>query len=218
MIELIDVHKSYPTRYGKFEALKGINLRINRGDVVGILGGNGAGKTTLIRLMSGIDLPTSGQINRDMRISWTLGFTGAFHGSLTGYDNMRFICRVYETDFDEKVDFVREFSELGRFLNEPVTTYSSGMRARLGFALSMIVEFDCYLIDEVMTVGDTRFRERCYDELFVKRADRAKILVSHEAHFVREHCTRGGVLSNGVLTVYDTIDEASAAHEENMRG
>lgn len=217
MIELIDIHKSYPTQRGRLEVLKGINLRINRGDVVGILGGNGAGKSTLIRLMSGIDRPTSGLIKRDMRISWTLGFTGAFQGSLTGYDNMRFICRVYETNFDEKVDFVKDFSELGRFLNEPVKTYSSGMRARLGFALSMIVEFDCYLIDEVMTVGDSRFRERCYEELFVKRADRAKIIVSHEAHFVREHCTHGGVLSNGRLTVYDAIDDASAAHEENMR-
>jgi capsular polysaccharide transport system ATP-binding protein len=217
MIELIDIHKSYPSRYGKLDVLKGINLRINQGEVVGILGGNGAGKSTLIRLMSGIDLPTSGLIKREMRISWTLGFTGAFQGSLTGYDNMRFICRVYETDFDEKVDFVREFSELGRFLNEPVKTYSSGMRARLGFALSMIVEFDCYLIDEVMTVGDSRFRDRCHDELFVKRADRAKIIVSHEAHFVREHCTLGCVLSNGFLKVYDTIDEASAVHEHNMR-
>jgi capsular polysaccharide transport system ATP-binding protein len=216
MIELIDIRKSYPTRHGSYEVLKGINLRVEPGDVLGIAGANGAGKSTLIRLISGIDHPTSGRINRNMRISWTLGFTGAFQGSLTGYDNMRFICRIYETNFDEKVEFVREFSQLGKFLREPVKTYSSGMRARLGFALSMIVEFDCYLIDEVMAVGDSRFRQQCHEELFVKRADRAKIIVSHEAQYLRDHCTRGCILSNGQLTEYSTIEETIERHHLAM--
>lgn len=217
MIELIDIHKSYASRRGEFHVLRGINLRLDKGEVVGIFGGNGAGKSTLIRLISGIDHPTSGLINRDMRISWTLGFTGAFQGSLTGYDNMRFICRIYETDFDEKVEFVREFSELGHFLREPVKTYSAGMRARLGFALSMIVEFDCYLIDEVVAVGDSRFRDRCHEELFIKRADRAKIIVSHEPQYMRDHCTRGCVLNKGILNEYASFEEAIRAHEVNMR-
>ena len=143
MIRLSNVRKCYPVRGGEVEVLKGIDLQVNRGERVGIVGGNGAGKSTLIRLISGIERQTSGTIDREMQISWPLAFTGAFQGALTGLDNLRFICRVYGMDYRNVIDFVEDFSQLGRFLREPVKVYSSGMRARLAFAVSMMVDFDC---------------------------------------------------------------------------
>jgi capsular polysaccharide transport system ATP-binding protein len=218
MINLRDVHKSYHVRDGMIEILKGINLSIDRGEKLGILGGNGAGKSTLIRLISGIEQPTTGTIERDMRISWPLAFTGAFQGALTGLDNIRFICRIYGVDHHNVLDFVKDFSQLGRFLREPVKIYSSGMRARLAFAVSMMIDFDCYLIDEVVAVGDARFQARCQEELFVKRADRALIIVSHDAHYLRLHCKRACVLDRGVLHHFETIGEALQFHEAIMAG
>ena len=158
MIKLINVCKDYPTRAGPRRVLHNIDLMIHPGEKVGILGRNGAGKSTLIRLVSGAEPPTIGKIERNMSVSWPLAFSGGFQGSLTGADNVRFICRIYGVDFRPRFEFVRDFSELGIYLNEPVSSYSSGMKARLAFAISMTIDFDCYLIDEVMAVGDARFR------------------------------------------------------------
>lgn len=208
MITLSGINKVYPTRSGPVQVLRDLHLTVEKGERVGILGRNGAGKSTLIRLISGAELPTSGQVHRDMSVSWPLAFGGAFQGSLTGYDNLRFICRIYGVDPDDKVAFVQEFSELGIFLWEPVKNYSSGMRARLAFAISMVIEFDCFLIDEIISVGDARFHEKCNHELFIKRADRAMIIVSHDSHYIREHCSRAAVLTDGQLYHFPTIDQA----------
>lgn len=196
--------------------LKGIELTVRRGERVGILGGNGAGKSTLIRLISGIEQPSTGRIERSMRISWPLAFTGAFQGALTGLDNVRFICRVYGIDYRDVIDFVEDFSQLGRYLREPVKVYSSGMRARLAFAVSMMIDFDCYLIDEVVAVGDSRFQARCQFELFEKRADRAIIIVSHDAYYLQSHCQRACVLENGVLHHFEDIETALHYHQNLM--
>lgn len=216
MIRLVDVHKFYPVRGGQVEVLKGINLSVERGERVGILGGNGAGKSTLIRLISGIEQPSSGIIEQTMRISWPLAFTGAFQGALTGLDNLRFICRIYGVDYRDVIGFVEDFSQLGRYLREPVKVYSSGMRARLAFAVSMMIDFDCYLIDEVVSVGDSRFQARCQAELFDKRADRALIIVSHDAHYLREHCQRACVLEKGVLHHFVDVESALERHHQVM--
>lgn len=216
MIALEKVRKSYPTRGGAREIIKGVDLVVRKGQRLGILGGNGAGKSTLIRLISGIEQPSSGRICSDMRISWPLAFTGTFQGALTGVDNLRFICRIYGADHEEVRDFVEDFSQLGRYMREPVKTYSSGMRARLAFALSMIIEFDCYLIDEVIAVGDSRFQARCHEELFVKRKDRALIMVSHGSDYLRAHCDTGCVLINGELLSFVTVEEAIQLHERTM--
>jgi capsular polysaccharide transport system ATP-binding protein len=208
VIKLDRVEKRYKTRGGTHTVLGGVSLQINRGDKIGILGRNGAGKSTLIRVISGAELPSGGQVTREMSVSWPLAFGGAFQGSLTGIDNLRFICRVYGSSFADALPMVRDFAELGEYLREPVKTYSSGMCARLAFAISMAIEFDCFLIDEVIAVGDLRFHEKCRRELFEKRRDRAMIIVSHDANNIREHCTRACVLEGGVLRDFPDVDSA----------
>ena len=214
MIHIEHVTKRYGTRHGEVTVLDDVSLTIRPGEKVGILGRNGAGKSTMIRLISGAERPTAGHIHRDMSVSWPLAFGGAFQGSLTGLDNLRFICRVYGTSADDKIEFVQEFSELGRYLREPVKSYSSGMRARLAFAISMVVEFDCFLIDEIVAVGDSRFHEKCRIELFEKRKDRAMIIVSHDPGYVREHCQHAAVLAQGKMTAFDHVDDAFTFYQE----
>ncbi len=215
MIDLIDVCKSYPIHHGRAQrnVLNRINLKINRGEKWGILGRNGAGKSTLIRIISGSDKPHSGIIKKAMTVSWPLAFGDAFQGGLTGRDNTKLISRVYGVDFHHTLDMVESFAELGVYLNEPVSNYSSGMRSRLAFAISMAIEFDCFLIDEGMSVGDHRFAEKCNVELFEKRGDRAMIIVSHQIDLIRDHCDRAAVLENGILNVYDSVESAIQAYQ-----
>jgi len=214
MIRLDNVEKRYRVRGGTHLVLSGVSLELEKGDKIGILGRNGAGKSTLIRVISGAELPSGGRITRKMSVSWPLAFGDAFQGSLTGLDNLRFICRVYGADYKATIPFVEEFSELDKYLREPVKTYSSGMRARLAFAISMAIEFDCFLIDEVISVGDTRFHDKCRQELFEKRRDRAMIIVSHEIRNISEHCTRACVLNNGFLREFGDINAAHADYEQ----
>ncbi|BFQ93065.1 ABC transporter ATP-binding protein [Gallibacterium anatis] len=208
MISVEHVYKKYQTRTGAVTVLNDINFSLKKGEKIGILGRNGAGKSTLIRLISGVEAPTSGIIRREMSISWPLAFSGAFQGSLTGMDNLRFICRIYNADIEYVKAFTESFSELGRYLYEPVKNYSSGMKARLAFALSLSVEFDCYLIDEVIAVGDSRFSDKCRYELFEKRQDRSIILVSHSPNAIRQYCDNAMVLDQGKMLEFPSIDEA----------
>ncbi|MEH8075180.1 ABC transporter ATP-binding protein [Gallibacterium anatis] len=208
MISVEHVYKKYQTRTGAVTVLNDINFSLKKGEKIGILGRNGAGKSTLIRLISGVEAPTSGIIRREMSISWPLAFSGAFQGSLTGMDNLRFICRIYNADIEYVKAFTESFSELGRYLYEPVKNYSSGMKARLAFALSLSVEFDCYLIDEVIAVGDSRFSDKCRYELFEKRQDRSIILVSHSPTAIRQYCDNAMVLDQGKMRQFSSIDEA----------
>lgn len=214
MIQLQNVSKHYRIRNGMHTVLDELNLSIGSGEKIGILGRNGAGKSTLIRLISGAELPTRGRVVRGMSVSWPLAFGGAFQGSLTGMDNIRFTCRIYGAEAASVIPYVEEFAELGPYLREPVKTYSSGMRARLAFAISMAIEFDCFLIDEVISVGDARFHEKCRQELFERRKERALVMVSHEAHNIREHCDRACVLFEGKLHQFGDVDEAYADYSE----
>ncbi len=208
MISCTDVRKNYPVGRHQRQVLKGVNLTIGPKDRIGLLGRNGAGKSTLIKLIGGVELPTSGRIRRQMSCSWPLGLNGGFQGSLTGFDNARFIARIYGQDYDQMRSFVEDFTELGSQLRMPVKTYSSGMRARLAFALSLAIEFDCYLIDEVLLVGDKNFQEKCHYELFDKRKDRAIVLASHSDEAVKEYCNRGALLHGGHMSVFEDVDEA----------
>lgn len=217
MIKLVDVTKRYPVKQGQRMVLDHINFSVAHGEKVGILGRNGAGKSTLIRLISEAEAPDSGEIRRDMSISWPIAFGGGFQGSLTGMDNVYFICRVYGIKAKDIIPFVEEFTELGQYLHEPIKKYSSGMRARLAFAISMAVEFDCFLIDEVVAVGDQRFHEKCHNELFLKRADRAMIIVSHDIHYIRDHCSRASVLDRGKLINFTTVDGAFDYYQSTIQ-
>lgn len=208
MIRIESVSKSYQTRLGRRRVLDGVNLELQRGRNVGILGRNGAGKSTLIRLLAGAERPSAGRIVREMSVSWPLAFGGAFQANLTGLDNLKFVCRLHGVDWRPKVSFVEEFTELGVYFREPVAHYSSGMSTRLAFALSMAIEFDCFLIDEVMVVGDTRFHERCHVEMFQKRKDRAFVLVSHDANVIKAYCERACVLHEGRLIEFESVDAA----------
>jgi capsular polysaccharide transport system ATP-binding protein len=215
MISLQNVTKRYATRHGDVTVLDDVNLVVKPTEKLGILGRNGAGKSTIIRLISGAEMPSSGRVTRQMTVSWPLAFGGAFQGTLTGLDNLRFICRVYGVSTEDKIEYVQDFSELGRYLHEPVKTYSAGMRARLAFAISMVVEFDCFLIDEIVAVGDARFHQKCNIELFEKRKDRALILVSHDPGYIRAHCQSAAVLVKGKLTPFANVDDAFAYYEEH---
>ncbi|WP_368407909.1 ABC transporter ATP-binding protein, partial [Igneacidithiobacillus copahuensis] len=194
-------------KWGVFRTAHDINLIIRPGEHWGILGRNGAGKSTLVRIISGSEAANGGEVLRGMSLSWPLAFGGAFIGSLTGKDNVRLISRVYGVDYANMLAYVEDFAELGGYLGEPVSIYSSGMQARLAFAISMAIEFECYLIDEVMAVGDHRFTEKCNLELFEKRADRGMIIISHNADVIREHCSHAALLEGGKLEIVGTVEE-----------
>ncbi|HTV46605.1 MAG TPA: ABC transporter ATP-binding protein [Stellaceae bacterium] len=209
MIKVAGVCKDYPSELGGYHrVLNEVSFELAPGEKIAVLGRNGAGKSTLIRLLGGVELPTKGTIERTMSISWPVAVAGGVHGVLTGNDNIRFIARVYGKRFAEIRDRVDDFAQLGKFLSEPVKTYSAGMAARLNFALSLAVEFDCYLIDEVIAAGDHTFQQRCFEELFEKRADRALILASHVGEFIKSYCSRALVLHRGRGKMFDDLDLA----------
>lgn len=216
MITLRDITKTYDTRHGVVTVLDRVNLAVRPGEKVGILGCNGAGKSTLIRLIGGADRPTTGLIHRGMSVSWPLALNSGFGGSLTGYDYLRFVCRVYNVPTAGKLGFVTDFAELGAYFYEPVQTYSSGMVARLSFAVSMAIDFDCFLIDEVVAVGDARFTEKCNEELFVRRRHKAMIMVSHMPQFIEQHCDRASVLHQGKLLSFPNVHQAFAFYNQTM--
>lgn len=213
MIHCRDIHKQYRSGHVTKTVLRGVDFVINPRDRIGLLGRNGAGKSTLIRLIGGVEMPTSGKVVRKMTCSWPLGFNGGFQGSLTGYDNARFIARIYDKPYGEMRDFIEEFTELGSQLRMPVKIYSSGMRARLAFALSLAIEFECYLIDEVIMVGDKNFQDKCKAEFFENRQDRALLLASHSLETVKRYCNRAVVLNDGVATMYEDVAEAITIYE-----
>jgi capsular polysaccharide transport system ATP-binding protein len=216
MLEVEHLSKTYSTRHGRREVLRDVSFKLRPSENLGILGRNGAGKSTLIRMISGAERPTSGRILRGMRVSWPLAFGGAFQSHLTGLDNLKFVCRVYGVDYRPRISFVEEFADLGIYFREPVLHYSHGMLTRLAFALSMAIEFDCFLIDEAMVVGDARFHERCHVELFHKRKDRAFILVTHDANVIKLYCTNACVLHEGRLLPFPTVDAAYDFYQSAM--
>jgi capsular polysaccharide transport system ATP-binding protein len=208
MIRAIDITKDYRSEGRTHRVLSNVSFTVQKGEKFALLGHNGAGKSTLIRLIGGVELPTSGKVEQSMSVSWPIGLAGGYHGSLTGNDNMRFIARVYNKPFAEVKDYVEDFAELGKFLSEPMRTYSTGMRARFMFALSLAIDFDCYLIDEVIAAGDQRFQRRSREELFEKRADRSMILASHINEIIQAYCSRALVLHRGRAKIFADLDLA----------
>jgi len=213
MLQLESVCKSYPLQGEVLHVLQDISFTLSLGDKVAILGRNGAGKSTLIRLIGGMEKPDAGHIHSSMSISWPLGYAGGMQGSLTGLDNIYFLCRIYGADPLRVKDYVADFTELGMFLWEPVKSYSSGMRGRLGFALSMAFNFDCLLIDEGLSAGDSRFTQRCHDALTSKK-DKSILMVSHSEASIKEFCDQAYVLQQGRLQAFESMDSAYQYYEQ----
>jgi capsular polysaccharide transport system ATP-binding protein len=217
MIRLENLTKIYRVAGEETVVADGINAVFPSRTAVALLGRNGAGKSTLLRIIAGSMNPTAGRVVSDGTISWPVGFAGSFHGDLTGVQNVRFIARVYGVDTDALVDFVADFAELGKHFHQPFRTYSSGMRARLAFGLSMGIKFDTYLVDEVTSVGDAAFKEKS-DAVFMDRmAKSGAIVVSHSMRQIRRLCTAGAVLEAGRLTYFDDVEEAIDRHARNLR-
>jgi capsular polysaccharide transport system ATP-binding protein len=218
MIVLDRVCKAYRTIEGHNVVLDDVSLSIPEGRSLGVLGANGAGKSTLIRLLAGNEPPDSGRITRGNRsVSFPLGFGGTLHGRLTGLQNVVFMARLYGVDEHDAITYVADFAELGTYFRMPVETYSSGMRARLAFGACLAIQFDVYLIDEVTSVGDARFRAKCL-EIFRHRMDRADVvMVAHDYETMRAYCDAGAVLRDGRVTEFDDLEEAIDQHARNMR-
>ncbi len=218
MIRFENVSKSFRLKGAAEKVIvRDLNMTIPRGRSLALLGRNGAGKSSFLRLVAGSIKPDEGQIIRESRVSWPLGFSGSFHKALTGAQNIRFVARIYGVDVEELTDYVREFSELGDFLHQPVGIYSSGMTARLAFGVSMGIKFDVYLVDEITAVGDQNFKLKCKQAFEHRLAESDVIMVSHSAGGLRSYCDCGLVLENGRLEYYDDVDDAIARHNENMR-
>ena len=217
-LELKGIRKSFATPTTPHVVLDGIDFTLLRGERIGICGLNGAGKTTLINIIAGALGPDRGEVVRHSRMSWPLGYSGGFHSALTGLENVRFISRIYGRDADKAAEFVKDFSELGKFFEMPMRTYSSGMRSRLAFAVSMAVDFELYLIDEVMSAGDLRFHEKCRQAIVDRRGRADFVIVSHSLSTIEENCNRFALLHKGKLTTYDDFKTAQEAYADVFTG
>ncbi|WOI81100.1 ABC transporter ATP-binding protein [Citrobacter braakii] len=211
MIRIENLSKSFKTTNGRHYVFKNLNIYIPPHKSVALIGRNGAGKSTLLRMIGGIDRPDEGTIQTDRTISWPVGLSGGFQGSLTGRDNVKFVARLYATSdqIKEKVAFVESFAELGKYFDMPIKTYSSGMKSRLGFGLSMAFKFDYYLVDEVTAVGDAKFKRKCAN-LFKEKHDTSNfIMVSHSLNSLKTFCDVAIFIGrNNQVTYYDTVSEA----------
>lgn len=208
MIQLDNVFKFYKTEGHTKIVLDHVSAVFESGRSYGLLGVNGAGKSTTLRMIAGTELPNSGRIRRSVRVSWPLGFAGGFHSLMTGRENVKFVARAYGEDVWQVLNFVEDFSELGDYLDAPIKTYSSGMMARLAFGLSMAIEFECYLIDEITAVGDQRFQARCNAAFNARRARADLIVVSHSMSTIKDYCDRGAVLVDGQILMFDDVNRA----------
>ncbi|KZL16188.1 Polysialic acid transport ATP-binding protein KpsT [Pseudovibrio axinellae] len=216
MIEFQNVRKTYRLKGVTKTILHGLTAKFPKGKNVGILGHNGAGKSTLMRLIAGAELPDSGRIKRNVKVSWPLGFGGGFAGKMTGIENTRFVARMYGQDTERMVEFVEDFSELGPSMSLPIQTYSSGMKARLAFGVSMAIDFDCYLIDEITAVGDARFKQKC-NEMFESKLKHSNIImISHSEGTIKKFCDTACLLHEGRLKMYDSLAEGLAQHRKNQ--
>lgn len=207
-VEVSNVRKSYSTLIGRRQVLDGVSFTLEEGEKIAVMGRNGAGKSTLIRIVGGVEMPTGGTVHRGLFQSWPIAFAGGFEVAMSGLDNIRFIARVYGVPMQETIAKVDDFAELGRLLYLPVKTYSSGMQARLAFALTLAIDFECFLVDEVIAVGDQRFQRKCYDALFVERQHKAMVLASHDLNIIRSYCDKALLLKAGRGRVFGDIDLA----------
>jgi capsular polysaccharide transport system ATP-binding protein len=218
MFKIQDLTKSYGVKGGRHYVFRNVNLEIPAKRNVGIIGANGAGKSTLLRILGGIDYPDSGEIISDCTFSWPLGLRGGFVGHLTGRENCRMVCRMYGLrgkEMGQQLEVIKTNSGIGEYFEEPVKTYSSGMSGRLGFALSLSFDFDYFLIDEITSVGDARFRKMAKAALKEKAATSNVVLVSHSMANIRDFCDYGVYIGNGEVLGFENLEDAFT-HYQNV--
>ena len=213
MIRLENVTKRYKTGAGINTILNNVSLTFPKGHSVGILGGNGAGKSTLIRIIGNAEPPDSGRIIRHGRVSWPLGFTGGFQSNMTARENARFVARIYGESIDYIESFTEEFSELGKYFDVPLRSYSAGMRARFAFSVSLACDFDYYLVDEALETGDARYREKFRRAFEERRENASVVLVSHNEQTIRRNCDMAAILHDGRIDMYDDLKEAMHSYK-----
>lgn len=212
MIILDNVTKYYKTAAHRRYILRDQSMQFSAGRSYGLLGVNGAGKSTTMRLISGAELPNKGQVHRRVRVSWPLGFANGLNNQLSGKENLKFVARAYGEDFHRVLRFVAEFAEIGSYLNEPLRTYSSGMMARFAFGLSMAIEFDCYLVDEITAVGDSNFQRRCREAFRERRENSDVIIISHDMDTIKDYCDVAIVLIDGQMVEFANVEEGIATY------
>jgi capsular polysaccharide transport system ATP-binding protein len=217
MIELRNLSKTFTLEGQRSVVVDDVNVVFPSGTSVALLGRNGAGKSTLLKIIAGTMKPSKGRVITTGSVSWPVGFAGSFHGDLSGSQNTRFIARIYGVDTDALVSFVEDFAELGQYFHMPFRSYSSGMRSRLAFGVSMGIQFDTYLVDEVTSVGDASFRKKSNTVFHERMRNSGAIVVSHSMDQMKQLCTMGMVLHEGKLIVHDNINDAIAHHLRNMK-
>jgi len=216
LIDLKDINKHYFSKGIRKQVLKDINFSFNPGRNYAFMGMNGTGKSTLIRLLSGAELPDSGSIFREGKVSWPMGFSGGFNGTMSGIENIKFVARIYGHDPIKIISYVEEFSELGNSINLPIKTYSRGMRARLAFGVCLAIDFDCYLVDEVIAVGDARFKMKSKKAFKAKFNQSFLIVATHSPQIVKEFCDCGILFRNGKLEYFDTAEGLINAYKKEI--
>ena len=218
MIEVNGVYKRYHNHDGSDWVLRDINFTIPVGVSVGLIGRNGAGKSTLLNLLSDKDSPDRGEITRNCRVSWPIGLRGGFQGSMTGRQNVKFVARIHgdEDEIDRIISFVEDFAEIGAAFDEPVKTYSAGMRSRLGFGLSLAFDFDVYLSDEATSVGDRAFKQKAKAAFKERIGQAGLVIVSHGEVLLKELCQSGIWLDEGQAHWFDDVNDAISAYNNSL--
>ncbi len=216
MIEFQNISKGFWVRDIYQPVIRDLNLVLPSGRSLALLGRNGAGKSTLLSIVAGTMRPDTGEVVSDGSISFTVGYSGSFHAEMTGAQNTRFVARIYGVDTDELTEFVEDFAEIGDHFHMPVRTYSSGMKSRLAFGISMGIKFDTYLIDEATATGDARFRKKSQAVFKARMTEASAIMVSHKMSEIRDFCDAGLVLHDGQIEMFDDIEAAITRHQELM--
>ncbi|MEY8839844.1 ABC transporter ATP-binding protein [Cribrihabitans sp. XS_ASV171] len=219
MLEFDNVSKSFWTGSHRKVILDRVSFRVELGRSLGVLAPNGTGKTTLINMMAGLEKPDEGVVRRECNISFPLGFMGGVVGRISAMENSRYIAKLYGMDPDYVEAYCRWLCDLGEYFDQPLGTYSSGMRARFSFALMLALDFDMYLIDEGMPAStDVEFNRKAGSILEERLRTTTIVIVSHSPAVLEKFARQAAVLLDGQLYMFDTLEEARQLYDYQTQG